>query len=314
VSPPLAGLRAFPSGPTRLSALAARCGAALIGEDDEVDGLIALDGAPLPRALCWSTRPVEAGPRALLSAGPRPDAGPTLVHPAPREAFTTLLWAMFPPQAGSGVHPSAVVEPSAQLGVGVGIGPLAVIGAGCVIGAGSQIGPGAVLHPGVRLGAGCVIGAHAVLGGPGFGFSADQGRPRRLPQLGGLWIGDRVEVGAHSCVDRGSLGDTIIEDDVKIDNLVQVAHNVHVGRGAILAGQVGVAGSAQIGAGAVLGGQVGVADHAQVGAGARVGAQAGVVRAVPAGAAVWGTPAIPRRLALEAAAALRRLPALLRAR
>jgi UDP-3-O-[3-hydroxymyristoyl] glucosamine N-acyltransferase len=121
-------------------------------------------------------------------------------------------------------------------------------------------------------------------------------------------------VGAHSCVDRGSLGDTIIEDDVKIDNLVQIAHNVRLGPGAILAGQVGVAGSAQIGAGAVLAGQVGVADHAQIGAGARVGAQAGVLRAVAPGATVWGTPAIPRRLALEAAAALRRLPALLRAR
>ncbi len=314
MSPPLAGLRAFPAGPARLSALAARCGAQLLGEDDEVDGLIALNGAPVPRALCWAARPQAAGPRALLSAGPRPDAGPTLVHPAPREAFTTLLWAMFPEVARGGLHPTAVVDPSAQLGAGVEVGPLAVIGAGCQIGDGCQIGPGAVLHPGVRLGAGCVIGAHAVLGGPGFGFAADGGRPRRLPQLGGLWVGDRVEVGAHSCVDRGSLGDTIIEDDVKIDNLVQIAHNVRLGPGAILAGQVGVAGSAQIGAGAVLAGQVGVADHAQVGAGARVGAQAGVLGAVPPGAAVWGTPAIPRRLALEAAAALRRLPALLRAR
>lgn len=303
-------LRAFPAGPRPLSALAAACGAELVGEDDVVDGVVALADAQ-DRALCWSARPRALAGGALLSAAPRPDGGPTLVHPAPRVAFTALLWAHFPASARPGLHPTAVVDPSAVLGPGVEVGPFAVIGAGCRVGAGTVIGPGAVLSPGVVVGVDCRIGAHAVLGGPGFGFAPDGGRPRRAPQLGGLVLGDRVEVGAQACLDRGSLGDTVIEDDVKIDNLVQIAHNVRVGRGALLAGQVGVAGSAVIGAGAVLGGQVGVADHAEVGPGARVGAQSGVLGAIPAGAAVFGTPALPRRLALEVAAALRRLPDLL---
>ena len=219
---------------------------------------------------------------------------------------------MFPVEHLAGVAPSAVVDPTARLGCDVEIGPLAYVGPGCMVGARTRIGPGAVVHAGVQIGEDCRIGAHAVLGGPGFGFSAHAGRPTRVPQLGGLRIGDRVEVGAQTCIDRGSLGDTVIEDDVKIDNLVQVAHNVVIERGALLAGQVGVAGSARVGAGAVLAGQVGVADHANVGAGARVGAQSGVLGRVPAGAAVFGTPALPRRLALEVAGALRRLPALLR--
>lgn len=299
----------LPAGPTWASALGALAGLPFEGPDALILGVGPLEEASAG-LLCWSARSVASPAGLLVCPGPRPDGGAALLAAEPRAAFATLLRRLQVPEPAGGVHPRAVVHPSAALGAGVEIGPGAVVSAGCVIGEGSVLHANVVVGPGVIVGRCCVVFAGAVLGGPGFGFSPEGGRLQRVPQVGGLRIGDRVEIGANAVVDRGALGDTIIEDDVKIDNLVQIAHNVRVGRGAVIAAQTGVAGSARVGAGAQLGGQVGVSDHVEIGAGARVGAQAGVIGAVGPGEAVWGTPAMPRRLALRVAAALRRLPEL----
>jgi UDP-3-O-[3-hydroxymyristoyl] glucosamine N-acyltransferase len=160
-----------------------------------------------------------------------------------------------------GIHPSAVVHPEAVVDPTARIGPL------CVIGRGSRIGAQTVLKSNVNVGDDCVIGARCVLhpgvviGADGFGFAQQQGAWVKIEQLGGVRIGDDVEIGANSCVDRGALADTIIEDGVKIDNLVQIGHNVHVGKHTVLAGCVGVSGSAKIGAHCMIGGGVGIAGH-----------------------------------------------------
>ncbi len=187
--------------------------------------------------------------------------------------------------AAVGVHASAVVDPAATLGKGVSIGALAVveasavigdgavIGAHCVVGAGAAIGAGTRLAPRVVLGSGCRIGARGivhsgvVIGADGFGFAPTRGRWEKIEQLGHVRIGDDVEIGANTCIDRGALDDTVIEDGVKLDNLIQIGHNVHVGAHTAMAGCVGVAGSATIGAhcqlggGAIVLGHLNVADH-----------------------------------------------------
>lgn len=160
-----------------------------------------------------------------------------------------------------GIHPSAVVHPEAVIDPTARIGPL------CVVGRGARIGAETVLKARVNVGDDCMIGARCVLhpgvviGADGFGFAQQQGAWVKIEQLGSVRIGDDVEIGANSCVDRGALADTVIEDGVKIDNLVQIAHNVHIGKHTVLAGCVGVSGSAKIGAHCMIGGGVGIAGH-----------------------------------------------------
>lgn len=248
-------------------------------------------------------------------------------HAALGEALRLLHPPRRPP---AGLHPTAIVGPDVELGDGVGIGPYAVIGEGSVLGAGVVVGahvvvgeacrigadsvlhPHVTLYPGVVLGARCTIHSGARLGKEGFGYVWTGTEHRRVPQVGGCRLGDDVDVGANVTIDRGSIGDTLVGDGTKIDNLVQLGHNVRVGRHVILVSQVGVAGSCEIGDGAVLGGQVGVSGHLRIGAGARVGAQAGVIGDVPAGATVSGYPARPHREALRMQAAAARLPQLQR--
>ena len=184
--------------------------------------------------------------------------------------------------------------------------------AGAVIGAGTRIGHGTFVGPGVVLGAGCVIGAHVTLshcmigrralihpgvriGQDGFGFVPTSAGPVKIPQLGRVIIGDDVEIGANTTIDRGTLEDTVIGDGTKIDNLVQVGHNVEIGRGCIITSQVGISGSCRIGDGVVIGGQGGLADHVTVGAGAQIAAKTGVMRAIAPGEVVMGYPARPIR-------------------
>lgn len=188
-------------------------------------------------------------------------------------ARLTQWWAQrVRPRPSPGVHPSAVVDPTAVLGQGVSIGPLAVIEAGAVLGEGVVIGPHCVVGARARIGAqtrlaahvtlgfDCVVGQRCifhsgvVIGADGFGFAPNQGRWEKIEQLGAVRIGDDVELGANTCVDRGALDDTVIENGVKLDNLVQIAHNVHIGEHAAMAGCVGVAGSARIGAHCTVGG------------------------------------------------------------
>jgi UDP-3-O-[3-hydroxymyristoyl] glucosamine N-acyltransferase len=187
-----------------------------------------------------------------------------------------------------------------------------VVGAGARIGAGTEVGPNCVIGPGVaigrrcRIGAGAVIGfallgdevrifAGVVIGEPGFGVAATGADVVDVPQLGRVIIQDRVTVGANTCIDRGAWDDTVIGENTKIDNLVQVAHNVRIGRNCIFAAQAGISGSVVIGDGAMFGGRAGVTDHIEIGAGARIAAAAGVMKNVPAGEVWCGTPARPLR-------------------
>lgn len=214
-----------------------------------------------------------------------------------------------PPVADPGVHPSAVVDPSAVLGTDVAIGAHVVVGAGArladgvrvgpgsVIGAAAHLGPGTelrervVVGDGVRLGARCRVQAGAVIGSDGFGYAVGPRGAERVHHLGGVVLGDDVEVGANACIDRGTLAPTTIGDRSKLDNLVQVAHNVRIGRDCFVAGQTGIAGSTTLGDRVVVGGAVGIADHVHVGDDVRLAGGAGVTKDVPAGESWGGYPA-----------------------
>jgi UDP-3-O-[3-hydroxymyristoyl] glucosamine N-acyltransferase len=206
-------------------------------------------------------------------------------------ARLTQWWARrVRPAAPAGIHPSAVIDPSAQIGPGVSVGPFSVIEAGAVVGEGAVIGSHAAIGMRARIGAhtrlasrvtigfDCVVGARCifhsgvVIGADGFGFAPVQGQWEKIEQLGAVVIGDDVEIGANTCVDRGALGDTVLEEGVKLDNLVQIGHNVRVGAHSAFAGCVGVAGSANIGkhctvgGGAVVLGHLTLADHVSISA------------------------------------------------
>jgi UDP-3-O-[3-hydroxymyristoyl] glucosamine N-acyltransferase len=211
----------------------------------------------------------------------------------------------------SGIHATAIVAPLARLAAGVGVGPYAVIGedahvgagtqiaAHCVIGAGAWVGENCRIHPrvtlygGVRIGNRVEIHAGAVLGADGFGYAFGEGRYWKFPQAGIVEIGDDVEIGANTTIDRGSLDDTRIAEGVKLDNLVHVGHNVKIGGHSVIAAQTGISGSSVLGHHVVCGGQVGIADHCELEDGAIAGAQAGIPtgKTIRAGQTVWGTPA-----------------------
>lgn len=219
--------------------------------------------------------------------------GACIVVDDPYHAFAlvTQLWKQrHSPQAAPQIHPSAFIDPSATLAPGVSVGAFACIGEGaviaagahiaehCVIGRGAQVGAGTrlsarvTLADGCRMGARCIVHPGAVIGADGFGFALHDGRWVKIEQLGGVLIGDDVEIGANTCIDRGALQDTVLEDGVKLDNLVQIGHNVRVGKHTAMAGCAGVAGSATIGAhctvggGAIVLGHLSLADHVHVSA------------------------------------------------
>lgn len=172
---------------------------------------------------------------------------------------------MYPP---AGIHPSAVVDPTARIHPTASIGPLSVIGAGVEIGAHTRIGSRVTIERGCVVGARCVVQSGAVIGGDGFGFATDRSDPARpwvkIEQLGSVRIGDDVEVGANTCIDRGALGDTVIANGVKLDNLIQIAHNVQVGEHTAMAACVGISGSTKIGSHCTLAGGVGVVGHIEL--------------------------------------------------
>ncbi|MBF0293835.1 MAG: UDP-3-O-(3-hydroxymyristoyl)glucosamine N-acyltransferase [Magnetococcales bacterium] len=213
----------------------------------------------------------------------------------------------------TGIHPTAVIDPSARLGEGVSVGPLAVIGAGTVIGPDCTIHAGAVIHERCVIGARCVIQANAVIGGDGFGYETFGGAHHRIPHLGIVRIGNDVEIGSGTTIDRARFGETSVGDGTKIDNLVQIAHNVTIGRACIIVSQVGIAGSCRIEDGVVLAGQAGLVPHVTVGRGARVAAATGVAVDVPPGAAWSGWWGGPHRENLSQINALRKLPEFMKA-
>lgn len=227
--------------------------------------------------------------------------------PAPGVDATARLGSGVRLGADCRIGAGAVIGDGVRVGDRARIGPLTVVEAGVTLGDDVELGPRVVVHAGAILGQRVIIKSGAVIGGPGFGFLSSEAGHERVPQLGGCVLEDDVEVGANSCIDRGSLDDTRIGEGTKIDNLVHVAHNVRIGKHCLLMAGVGISGSTRIGDGVILAGQAGLVGHIEVGDGARIGAQAGVISSVPAGAAVSGYPARSHREYLRAQAALYRL-------
>ena len=289
------------ANPARLGDLSPLLGGELIGDANlRVSRIGPLETADA-QTICFLAHPRYAAQLASSAAGcviVAPDQreaaaarGAAIVCADPYLAFARLTqwWAAQSRRAApTGVHASAVVEPGARLHPSASIGALAFVGAGAIVeagavvgaqgfvGAGASVGEGTWLKPRVTLGEACRIGARGivhsgvVIGADGFGFAPDEGRWEKIEQLGGVVIGDDVEIGANSCVDRGALDDTVLEDGVKLDNLVQIGHNVRVGAHSAFAGCVGVAGSARIGrhctagGGAIILGHLEIADHVHI--------------------------------------------------
>jgi UDP-3-O-[3-hydroxymyristoyl] glucosamine N-acyltransferase len=267
-------------------------------------------------------------------------AAAVIVHPdmqslVPETAVAVLAsdplvaWAkvagLFHPQAPvtPGIHPSAVVAASARIDPSTEVGPLAVIGENVVIGPRGRIGPMVVIADGVEIGREVRIGPHASLshtlvghrvyiypgvriGQDGFGFAITPDGFHTVPQLGRVLIEDDVEIGANTTVDRGTLEDTVIGAGTRIDNLVQIGHNVRIGKACVLIAQVGISGSTVLEDQVVLAGQAGIVGHLRIGAGARIGAQAGVIADVPPRSDMIGSPAQPVKAFFKEVATLRR--------
>ena len=249
----------------------------------------------------------------------------------PRLAFARALSVLYPKKAHEAViHPTAIIASSARIGPGCSVGPYVIIGEdtaiaaggcigkGCTIGDGVTIGEHATLcanvtiHDGVRIGARVVLHSGAVIGSDGFGFTLVGDHYEKFPQVGIVEIGDDVEIGANSCVDRAALGVTRIGDGVKLDNLIHIAHNCTLGKHVVAAAQTGLSGSVTVGDYAVLGGQAGIGEKAKIDARAIIGGGAGVISSqrVPAGEPVWGMPARPLRQHLRGLAHVAKLPEL----
>ena len=257
-------------------------------------------------------------------------AGRTVIRAAdPRGSFARIVERLHPKgRPAAGIHPTAAIEEGAALGEGVSIGPYAFIGSGTRIGARTIVGPGcvlarnvnvgddSVLHAGVTIYEDVVVGARAVLhsgcvlGADGFGFVFEGDHYEKFPQVGRVMIGDDVEIGANSCVDRAALGVTTIGDGTKLDNMVHIAHNCRIGRHVVIAAQTGFAGGVMVEDYAVVGGQVGMGDNARIESRAIVGSGAGMLstKIVHAGEPQWGTPARPLREYLTQLANVARLP------
>jgi len=295
----------------RASELAELVGGLLHGPDAEILGVAPVESAGEAQCAFATALPVETEAEILLAS--EPVAGrTTVVVDDPKGAFIQLLKKLFPEVHPAGVQPGAHVDPSARLGPGVAVYPGAYVGPDVEVGADTVILPNAVVLHGSVVGAGCVLGPGAVVGHAGFGLHPGPRGPVPVPQVGRAVLGDGVGIGANSCVDRAFLTETRLGEATQLDNLVQVGHNCELGRGVVMAAQVGLSGSVTVGDGVVMAGQAGVADHVTIGAGAQLGGQAGVNRDLPGGERFMGTPAIPLRLFARVAAASKQLPELLR--
>ncbi len=334
---------AVPTGiPIRLADVAAAVGGAVVGDGEvTVVGVASLDRASATD-LSFLSSPkyakqlVDSQAAAVLvtpELAESPGACRNRVIVArPNEAMVALLPKFYrmPSRPFTGVHPTAVIAPDAEIGDGVCVEALCVIGAGARIGSGCWIGPHCVIGDAVRVGArsrfvshvtlypGSTVGERVILhagvriGSDGFGYVYANGAHQKMPHVGACRIGDDVEIGANSTVDRGSIDATEIGAGSKLDNLVHVGHNVRVGRLCLFAAGTAIAGSSRIEDGVTLAGQVGVGGHLTIGTRATITAQAGVIGSVPAGETWGGFPARPHREMLRVQAAASRLPALLK--
>jgi UDP-3-O-[3-hydroxymyristoyl] glucosamine N-acyltransferase len=325
------------AGPFTLGELARRAGAEL-GSGAEAGKRIT-DVAPLDTAGPEHISFLDN--RKYVGAFAASRAGACLVHPSlagrapagmavllaadPYRAYAKVAQAFYPAAAPEPwIAPTAVIDPEGSLGEGCRVEPGAVIGARAEIGSRCLIGANAVIGVGVVIGDDCTIGSGATvshsligdrvriypgarIGQDGFGFAMGAEGHLRVPQLGRVVIGDDVEIGANTTIDRGAGPDTVIGAGSMIDNLVQIGHNVQIGRGCVIVAQAGISGSTKIDDFAALGGQAGLIGHLKIGAGARIAAQAGVMRDVPAGATVVGAPAVPTKEFFRQMAALGRL-------
>jgi UDP-3-O-[3-hydroxymyristoyl] glucosamine N-acyltransferase len=326
----------------KLSEIAKHIGGRVVGADVEVGSVASIESATardvvfvdneklLAAALASKAAAVIAGEFAGTGRRPVPHQS-LLIARQPRLAFAKASELLIPgTKPVAGMHRTAVVHESARLGQGVAVGAHAVVSENVTIGDHTAIGAGAFIGAGVRIGTDCdiksnvsiypattvgdrvIVHAGTVLGSDGFGFVRDEqsGTYTKFPQIGKLEIGDDVEIGANSTVDRGALDATVIGRGTKLDNLVQVGHNVRIGENVVIAAQAGISGSSVIEDGVVVAGQVGIADHVTVESGVILGAQCGV----PTGKVIrgkgilfWGTPARPIRQYLKELAVLARL-------
>jgi UDP-3-O-[3-hydroxymyristoyl] glucosamine N-acyltransferase len=310
------------------------------GGDPDIVGVAPLDRAgptdlSLFSSLQYRAEAGATGAGAALAtgelAGHLPAHLPRVVVADPHAALAILIPLLYPvPAEPAGVHATAVVEagasidpaasvgPCAVVGAGTRIGPGAVVGAHCVVGRDCLIEANAYLHPHVTLYDGVAVGARSILhsgvrlGTDGFGYSSSRAGHVKIRHVGRCILGEDVEVGANTTIDRGSIGDTVIGAGCKIDNLVQIGHNVRLGEHSIVVSQVGISGSTRLGRFVTLGGQAGIKGHIRIGDGATVAAQAGVFGDVEPGATVSGYPARPHKASLRAQALTLRLPELMK--
>jgi UDP-3-O-[3-hydroxymyristoyl] glucosamine N-acyltransferase len=325
----------------RLAELAELVGGTVEGDPERfIEGVRTLEAAG-PHDLSFLNHPryreqasaSQAGallvPRSLAGLAGEVAGKDLLVVSDAAYALSRLIALFHEPEAREpGVHPTAVLEPGCSVDPAAHVGPYVVIGAGSRVGAGAVlhahvvlgrrcgVGERAVLYPhvvlydGTEVGAGGIVHSGAVLGSDGFGYATARGAHHKVPQVGRVVVHEDVEIGANTTIDRPAIGETRVRSGAKIDNLVQVAHGVTIGRNVLLAAQVGIAGSTTIEDSVVLAGQVGVAGHLTLGKGVVATAQTGIPNSVEAGAMVSGYPAIPNRDWLKASAVFRKLPEL----